>query len=281
MPDAKYFPEWQNMTVREIRASIAERPSIVFPLAVIEQHGYHLPTCTDAMIAEQLSLRVGRKIGMLVAPTINMSFSGGELPGTININPNIMGLLVGEALRSLVAQGLRNIFIVLGHGGSENARSLDNTLKLLLRSDPGFRNVMLVLAPAWRFAPSFRECLDQNDWHAAWAETSVMMALAPELVQMDKLEMDEDHVAEEMRKHPDLYQRAEKPVEHEFVVPRMTQRPDVRVGVMGYPERATVEFGRKIVGEAVSGMAELFTRLEADRAEEYYEVAWTPDPIIM
>ena len=279
MSEAKWFPAWEKMTVREIREALAERPSVIVPLGVIEQHGYHLPTCTDILAAHEVCLRVGREIGMLVAPPVNMSFSGGELHGTINVHPNIMGLLVGEVLRSLAAQGVRNLFLVLGHGGSENARSLDNTLKLLLRTDPTFEDVMIAFAPTWKFSPTFLAWFQQKDWHAAAGETSIMLALAPELVQMDRLTLDEESLAEAMREHPDHYQRAEKPIDDDLVVPRMTQRPDVEVGVMGYPEKASAELGQKIVDEMVANMSERFTRLEAERGE-YREVPWTPEPII-
>jgi len=281
MKYGKHFPIMENMTVREVRGYLAERPSVILGLGVIEQHGYHLPLCTDALMAREFTRRVGERIGMLVAPTIHMSFSGGQLPGTININPNVMGLLVAETLRSLAAQGFRNIFMLLCHGGSENARSLDNALKLLLRDDPSFKNVMLVLAPEWKFSETWLGSLDEGDWHAGWLETSIIMALAPDLVQIDKMELDAPEVVADMRLHPDNYQRAHKPVDHEFVVPRMAQRPEVRVGAMGDPAKASVELGRQIAVEVVDGVSDLFVKLERDRAEEYREVAWTPEPIIL
>ena len=281
MSQAKYFPIMENMTVQEVREYLEERQSVILPLGVIEQHGYHLPLSTDALLAREIGKRVGEKTGILVAPVIYTSFSGGQLPGTINVNPNLMGLVVGDVLRSLALQGFRNIFILLCHGGSENLGSLDNSLKLLLRDDPAFDKVMLVLAPGWKFADAFDQGFKGRDWHAGRVETSAVMALAPELVQMDRLQTDEPEVLKSMRDHPDNYQYARKPLDNEFVVPRTAQRPEVKVGVMGAPEEASLELGQQIVEQMVTRLSELFTVAERERSEEYRTVDWTPAPIIL
>ena len=279
--DAKFFPEWEKMTVLDIREYIQQQQSVILPIGVIEQHGYHLPTSTDMIIARGLALRVGKKLGMLVAPSINTSFSGGELPGTINVHPNIMGLLVGEVLRSLAAQGFKNIFMIISHGGSENMLSLGNALKMLLRNDTLFEDVMLVLAPVWKFSSVWSAAFADRDWHAGWLETSLCLALAPELVQMDKLQLDTPEIMSQLRPHPDNYQYARKPIDHEFVVPWLGQRPDIQVGINGEPKKASREIGEKAVEEIVRKCCELFTKLETERTKDYKKVDWTPEPIIL
>jgi creatinine amidohydrolase len=281
MVKAKYFPEWEKMTVREIRSYLEERSSVILPLGVTEQHGYHLPTCTDGLIASGVALRVGKRIGMLVAPTINMAFSGGQLPGTINVNPNIVGLLVGEVLRSLVAQGFRNIFLLPGHGGSENFRGMDNSLKMLLRDDPAFEKVMLVMAPVWKLSPLWQGAFQEKDWHSGHIETSAVLALAPHLVQLENVQTDEPRLLAEMREHPDNYQYARKPIENGFVVPRMAQRPEIKVGVMGDPSKASAELGERMIADTVEAASRLFTDLEKNRSPEYRKAAWTPEPIVL
>ena len=278
---ARHFPEWEKMTVQEVRDYLHQRQSVILPLGVTEQHGYHLPLCTDSLLARELALRVGKRLGMIVAPTINMSFSGGQSPGTINVSPNVMGLLVGDVLRSLVVQGFRNVFMILAHGGSENMRALDNALRLLLRDDPAFSEAMLVLGLTSKFSQIAREAVDDEDWHAGWLETSAVMAVAPELVQMDKLALDAPEVVAAMRAHPDHYQTARKPVDNAFVVPRMAQRDDVVVGVMGDPSKASEERGSRFIEESVQRMCGLFEELEKTRSGEYRDVDWTPEPILL
>ena len=230
---------------------------------------------------KQIAKRVGTKLGMIVAPTVHMSFSGGELPGTINVSPNVMGLLVSDVIHSLAAQGFRNIFMLLAHGGSENARALDNALKMLLRSGTGLRDLMLVLAPTWNFSSSWRKAMGDYDWHAGWIETSMVMALAPELVQMENLRTDAPELLANMIEHPDNYQRALKPADDELVVPLMQQRPEIEVGVMGAPEKASRERGEEMVAHMVGEMCNLFEKIEKERSDEYKQVQWTPEPIIL
>ena len=111
--NGKYYPVMTNMTVKEVRQYLERKKSIIIPIGVIEQHGYHLPLCTDAAIATHLGRMIGEKADVLVGPTMHQSFSGGGLPGTINISPAVMSLVISDTLISLVGQGFRNIYLFL------------------------------------------------------------------------------------------------------------------------------------------------------------------------
>ena len=164
----------ENMTVKMIRKYLENKKSIIMPIGVIEQHGYHLPLKTDALIATHLGRMIGEKTGMLVAPTMYESFSGGGCPGTINISPATMSMVISDRLISLASQGFRNFYLFLCHGGSENFRALDNALKMLLRSNPLFEKSMIVLLPFYELSPKFLNLMREGDWHAALAETSLV-----------------------------------------------------------------------------------------------------------
>jgi len=281
MTRAKHFPEWQKMTVSEIREYLRERQSVLLPLGIIEQHACHLPVGCDALIAQEIVLRAGRKLAMLVAPTVNMGFSGGNLPGTINVRPAVMGLLLADVLSSLATQGFKNIFMVLGHGGSEHLHAVNDTLDQLLRTDPLFEDVMLVLAPVWKLAAAWDDAIAEGDYHAGWLETSLVMALAPDLVQMSALKTDPPELVAAMRKNPNNFLYARKPADHPFVIPRLAQRPELRVGLIGEPERASAEIGARIVVEMVDRCCELFARLETERTPDYKKVDWQPGPLVL
>ncbi len=277
------FPVMEDMTVKMVREYLGRKQSIILPVGVIEQHGYHLPLRTDALIATHIGRRIGEQTGVLVAPTMHQSFSGGGLPGTINVSPAVMSLVVSDTLVSLVSQGFRNVYLLLCHGGSENARALDNAIKLLLRLNPAFANVMVALLPIWELQADenpWSKAFKEGDWHAGWLETSLVMALEPDMVRMDELELDPDPLLEQQIEHPDNYQRAEKIVDDKLVVPRMTQRPDIEVGVMGYPERASRELGEQMVESLVAGGAGKIRDLEARADGVYKDVPFTPEPLI-
>jgi len=148
------FPVMANMTVKLVREYLRTKKSVIVPLGVVEQHGYHLPLQTDALIATHTARMIGEATGILVAPTIYQSFSGGGLSGTINISPAVMSQVVGDTLLSLASQGFRNFYLWLCHGGSENARALDDAVKLLLRLNPAFSDAMIALMPIWKFDPN-------------------------------------------------------------------------------------------------------------------------------
>jgi creatinine amidohydrolase len=272
------------MTVKMVREYLARKKSIIIPIGGIEQHGYHLPLRTDAIIAERIAWQIGAQVDILVAPAVVTTFSGGGLPGTINISPSVMSLVISDTLLALAGQGFRNIYLFLGHGGSENLRALQDGLKGLLRNNPAFERTMIALLPIWRFGrkeSGWRLAFREKDWHAGWLETSLMLALAPELVRLDELELDAPELLRLQREHPDNYQRAEKIVDDEFVVPRITQRPDIRVGVMGEPQKASRKLGLEIVADIVEAATTKITALEAKADGIYKEVAFIPDPIII
>ena len=197
---------------------------------------------------------IGEKTDILVAPTMYESFSGGACKGTINISPATMSLVINDRLISLAAQSFRNFYLFLCHGGSENARALDNAVKMLLRNNTMFENVMIALLPVWKFDTNkagYAKGFSEGDFHAGWLETSLVMALEPENVHMDDLKTDSNEMMRAMSDHPDNYQHAQKIVDDELVIPRMYQRPEVKIGVMGYPERASAVIGEKLIKDVV------------------------------
>jgi len=274
----------ENMTVKMVREYLKKKRSIIIPMGVTEQHGYHLPLCTDALIAKETGRLVGEKTGIMVAPVIHTSFSGGGLPGTINISPSVMSLVVSDTMISLVSQGFRNIYILLSHGGSENARALDNAIKILLRTNPAFEKVMVALMPVWKFGLQgigWKDAFREGDWHAGWLETSLVMAIAPELVRTAEIKLDPERLLKLQMAHPDNYQQAEKIVDDPVVVARMTQRPDIKVGVMGIPARASAELGKRIMDNIVRDMADRILYLEKKSDGRYKKIKFVPEPIIL
>ena len=73
------------MTVEEVQAYLKKNQTIILPYALCEQHGYHLPLDTDIRNAEYTSAALAEKLDCIVAPVLNYTFSGGLLPGTINV----------------------------------------------------------------------------------------------------------------------------------------------------------------------------------------------------
>jgi len=96
------------------------------------------------------------------------------------------------------------------------------------------------------------------------------MALAPDLAT------DDPERVRHRRERPELYQYVRKPADHEMVVVRTGVRPEIRVGVMGDPARASAELGRRVVDGTVEHMSALFADLERRRTPECREVGDSP-----
>ena len=206
------------------------------------------------------------------------------LPGTINYSPAVMSLAMGDMLSSLAAQGFRNFYLFICHGGSENLRALQDALHLLLRGNPAFREVLVALLPVWEMCSpgtGYQQGFREKDWHAGWLETSLVMHLEGELVRMDELALDAEPLLGQMRDHPDNYQQAEKIVDDPFVVARLSQRPEIQVGVMGDPQRASVELGRQVATDIVNNLGDRIAKIDAGADGQYRKVQFTPPPIVL
>ncbi|MFF0011461.1 mycofactocin biosynthesis peptidyl-dipeptidase MftE [Streptomyces sp. NPDC005374] len=151
---------------------VPERPTVLVPLGSFEQHGPHLPLDTDTRIADAVAHAAARRTGrrrVLVAPPVGYTASGEHqgFPGTMSIGTEVLRLMLLELVRSLTLWSGRVLF-VNGHGG--NAGCLPSVVTELRQEGRD---------AAW--IPCFPE---GGDAHAGHTETSLMLHLAPELVDL-------------------------------------------------------------------------------------------------
>ena len=259
-----------DCTFPEVQEYLKTNKTILIPYGLSEQHGAHLPLDTDVRNAEYISSALAKKLDCLVAPTLNYTFSGGMFPGTINVKPATFCNLVGEIIESLYVQGFRNFVIIPGHGGSESLLILKESLRILKWLNPNLADALIMLMPIWDYSPTWFNMFDEKDYHAAKAETSLLLHWCPEVVRMDKITLDEPEIAERLRQDPDSYQLRESFTDNPHEIVQTGQREDVKLGVMGYPEEASAEIGRRIEEEFVknAGDALLKALTEADAARK-------------
>lgn len=258
-----YFME--EMTVRDMEEALTKTSTVIIPVGVVEQHGYHLPFSTDIFNATQPCRYAGDRLNAVVAPSVNYCFSGGTLAGTVNVSPNTFGLLISEICAEFVRIGFTNIIVFLGHAGTDNKNALKSTLQMLLRRDPVLADkITLSLVESWNLSPTWLSGFamePEHDFHAGLMETSMMMYWKPELVR-DEIVMDDEYTSKMMRSDQDWFEKREKVIDHPFIVEKVGQRDEIRVGVMGFPEKATREIGEKICNEIVDGLCSYVDLLE-------------------
>ena len=185
----------EEMSWTEVKQALDEGYStIVFGVGSNEQHGPHLPLATDSLFGDWLADAVARRLGKaLVAPTIRVGCSEHHMafPGTITLDAETLQNIVIGYCRSLSQHAFKRIVIIPSHGG--NFKPVANAVDKLRELLPGIQIVaytdldglveVLLKAPE-RFGIS----REDSGVHAGEFETSMMLFLRPDLVDMKKAE---------------------------------------------------------------------------------------------
>jgi creatinine amidohydrolase len=243
--------EMESMTVKEVRAALRETQAVIVPIGCVEQHGYHLPLCTDVITAQAASREAARRTGAFLAPPVYYSFSGGELPGTVNVNPEVTSLYLREIGAGLRAMGFRQIAFVSGHCGTEHMAAVKGACEALTRS---YDDVAVAWVPLFEASAMWVAAAKEGDFHSGWVETSMIDHAAPESVRPE-IALDSADLAERMRKDPDAYLVSRTVSRNRLETPHRRQDPRIEVGVMGYPERHSAGFGATVIAEAAETIA--------------------------
>ncbi|RLI52294.1 MAG: hypothetical protein DRO93_15300 [Candidatus Thorarchaeota archaeon] len=200
---------------------------------------------------------------MSCGPSRDLQLLRGELPGTLDISPQVFSLMLMDIMRSLAHLGVENIVVLMGHGGTESMRAARDAADMFLRRGPHYRKAKVAVVLFADLSPSAQRAFREGDYHSGYLETSLMLYWHPELVRdRSKWAVDSPELRERLRKDPDSYLVKRKPVDHPMVWPVAEQDPDIRVGVMGEPERSDPEFGRKVTEECVEALVELIKKME-------------------
>jgi len=168
--------------------------TVIFAVGSNEQHGPHLPTCTDSLLGDALANGVAVKLGKtLQAPTISVGCSDQHMvfPGAISLRPDTLKSLIRDYCTSLAKQGFKNIVILPSHGG--NFKSVRETSEELSQSLKGIKIVSYTdLIGLTNFLAEFSSrhgvSASESGAHAGELETSMVLALRKDLVDMKHAE---------------------------------------------------------------------------------------------
>ncbi|MGQ7792025.1 creatininase [Faunimonas sp. B44] len=249
MADSVFMAE---LTWPEFERLAGEGVIVFLPLGATEQHGPHMALNVDVVLPTGVCERVAREVGGLVAPTIPYGYKsmprsgGGEaFPGTTSLDANTFSLVVRDVIRSLGQNGIRRIVVVNGHfeNGWPAVEGVDLGLRDLRRD--GIADMRLMKLEYWDFVR--RATLDRlfpegfpgtELEHASLLETSLMLLLRPDLVDMAKAPDDGPARFPTYDIHP---------VPEGFVPPS---------GVLARAEKATAEKGQWLMDDHVALIAE-------------------------
>lgn len=183
----------EEMTWPEIREAIDSGfTTAVVGIGSTEQHGPHLPTMTDARIGDELAYRVALRMGnALQARTVDLGVSEHHLAfgGTVSLRPETLRLVLLDIVDSLARCGFRRIVLIPSHGG--NFATVQQVMEESREAAPGvevvgFADLMALTACLAKLSAEFGVSAEASGAHAGESETSMMLALEPDLVRTDR-----------------------------------------------------------------------------------------------
>jgi len=183
------FRFWQDLTSPDFGALDGGRTVAVLPLCATEQHGPHLPTGTDTMIAQGLTGEVARRFDgdfdLLFLPrlAIGASQEHARFAGTISISTPALIERISTIGAQVAASGLKKLIIVSSHGGNIAAMSAG---ALACRQN----HDLLAVTLTWSRLGLPDGLVDADERahgiHGGFVETSLMLHFRPDLVRMDE-----------------------------------------------------------------------------------------------
>lgn len=218
-----------------------DKAAAVLPVGSFEQHGPHLPLATDTLIAWEIARRCADDYDLLLLPPIGMSCSHehASFPGTISVSATTLTRVVQDIASDLARQGTSKLVIVNCHGGN-------NVLTNLVQ-EANTNNRTMLLYPTtyqWNQARTAAGCATDNheDMHAGEAETSILLAIAPELVRSG-------------------WEKADHEVDDRSLLTLVGMSGFTDTGVIGRPSVASAKKGAALVEALVAGLSEPLKQL--------------------
>ena len=226
---------------QEQAAGLKDRDvTAILPIGATEVHGNHLPLGTDTYLVEALVKKVEEKLGeehCLILPTVPYGpvWSLQKAPGSIHVPDEILSRFLARIGEGVWQAGIKKLAIINTHVGNAGtmkaaARILYDScpIKVYLFTYPGADETIRKVCTA--------PLPHQGYFHACEIETSYMLYLCPEKVDMGKA----------------VCQYPEFPPEFDYTPTRWTELMDV--AVLGDATQASAEKGREIIDKVVENI---------------------------
>jgi len=238
---------WSEQAWPDLTGFTAASEVGLVPVGATEQHGPHLPTGTDTIIASALCDAASARTGAPVLPAVAIGCSYGHgtaLPGQLSLSPELLAAVLREYALWAASSAITRLLFVNAHFGNVGAL-LAATDELRLR----YPELRAGIANWWALDPvvAAEMSADGDDVHANRAETALMLHIAPDLVHLDRVSTADD---------PDRT----APLVFRYTAPVLSTN-----GVTGRPSEATADLGAKLFALTVDALVD---RVVRGRVEE-------------
>ncbi len=178
---------YEELLPAEFEAVLKAAPVAYLPWGALEWHGYHLALGLDSLKAHAIAERVANHTGGIVLPPVwcgyNTMKDFGGFPLTLEFRRTTVMQLLTEYLEQLSDIGFKLVVVVCGHYGPPHIAALVEAATSFTIWQPQ-RNTRVWILPDNDLVTD----LGYHGDHAAKWETSILMALRPELVEIDRLD---------------------------------------------------------------------------------------------
>ena len=228
-----------RLTWADIKEEIQQgKDTVIVPFGSTEQHGRHMPLGTDAVLGDEIGWGLAKRLDAFLAPTVRFGCSEHHLAfsGTISLTEDTFRGIVTDVVASLSMHGFRRIVLLPTHGGNfkplaEAVAKIEPAEGVRLLS---FTDLGGLVSAACESSGAFGVDAAKSGAHSGEWETSLMLALRPEQVKMDRAAVGfVGELSEIMAKVFDGIQNLDKN------------------GVLGDPRPAKAEAGRKYLEEII------------------------------
>jgi creatinine amidohydrolase len=238
-----------ELSTKEAEKAARTGVVVIFPIGSVEEHGEHLPLCTDSLQPEYVALEVAKKTGCLVAPPLRYGVcnAGRNFPGTLSIEFDSLYRIARDVLAELARNGFNRVIVLSGHSGSSHMvalRMAAQSVVLQSENEGSTRKTRIMVLSDFDFAFELKgKGFSEKDGHAGAIETSRVMAIKPELIKAKGKASFPEMPRFEVVAHPERYFPS---------------------GVIGDPTEASASKGQAINDYVVEQVSKLVEELTKD-----------------
>jgi len=185
-PQTLWFDE---MSMADVKECASVRKVVILPVGSVEEHGDHLPLCTDSIQPEYVAVEVAKKTRCVIVPTVKYGVcsSARNFPGTISIRFDSLRSLIHDILEELIRNDFRRILVLSGHAGQAHMTALRLAAQETLRhfdKEMKHNRPRIMVCSDYDFAYELKgKYFDEKDGHAGTIETSRIMSIRPDLIK--------------------------------------------------------------------------------------------------
>jgi len=256
--------QWADLSSPALAALDRDRLIAVLPVGATEQHGPHLPLSVDSDLAEavlgralQISAAENIRPSVLALPLLPVGFSPehARFAGTLTLSSETLIRLWTDIGESVHASGVKQLVILNAHGGQVGA--LD-----LVARDLRNRLGMLVVSVSWfnlPLGPDVDGLFDSHEHrfgiHAGDIETSMMLAISPDRVDMSRA----DNFGSTSQDRAQTTRVLGNGKSAKLAWQMQDLNPS---GAVGHAALATAEKGHRVIEAAARSLVDLFVEID-------------------